>query len=223
MLEKIRLLSALLPIIFFVIFCIRKASKELWVFFVYCVVSFAFDAFLATSIWASEHRFMIWNFFGVFEVVILSYFFYLIINQRLIRAIIVLLSLTYIIFSLFYLRAYNDRYNSIMSAIGSVILLILALCYLIDILKPADVPVSIFTPVFLIVIALLLNISSTLFLTIIANRLTVDEMERYWSINHYSSIVMNILYSSAFVLFNYQQKSKPPESHTVDFTSPNDR
>jgi uncharacterized membrane protein len=110
-----------------------------------------------------------------------------------------------------------------MSAIGSVILLILALCYLIDILKPTDVPVSIFTPVFLIVIALLLNISSTLFLTIIANRLTVNEMEKYWSINHYSSIIMNILYSSAFVLFSYQQKSKPPESHTVDFTSPNDR
>ena len=48
-------------------------------------------------------------------------------------------------------------------------------------------------------------------------------MEKYWSLNHYSLILMNLIISSAFIISRYQQKSKPPESHTVDFTSRNDR
>jgi hypothetical protein len=110
-----------------------------------------------------------------------------------------------------------------MNSIGSVILLILALLYFMNIMKPTTVPINIFTPVFLIVIAILLNVSSTLFLTIIANSLTVNEMEKYWSISHYSNILMNLIISSAFILFHYQQKHKPPENHSVDFSSPDDR
>ncbi len=48
-------------------------------------------------------------------------------------------------------------------------------------------------------------------------------MQKYWSISSYSNILMNLIFSSAFILFYNQQKPKPPESHSVDFTSPNDR
>jgi len=221
--EAIRLLSSLLPIIFFVIFCKRKASKELWVFFVYCIISLIFDVFLAVSAWAFDHRFSVWNFYGILEIGVLSYFFYLIINQRVIKVLILLSSILYIIFSLIYFQIYNDYYNSIMSTIGSVILLILALCYFLNTMKPTAEPVNIFTPVFLIVIALLVNISSTLFLIAITNRMTVGEMTKYWGISNYAIILMNLTVSAAFILFHYQKKSKPPESHTVDFTSRNDR
>jgi len=92
-----------------------------------------------------------------------------------------------------------------------------------NVMKPTLEPISIFTPAFLISIAFLISVSSTLFLNIIANKLTISEMEKYWNISNYSNILMNIIFSSAFVLFYIQQKSKPPESHSVDFTSPNDR
>jgi hypothetical protein len=225
-LEKIRLLSSLLPIVFFVIFCKKKASKELWVFFIYCNISFVFDLFLSVSPWASEHRYLIWNIFGILEIGFLSYFFYLIINQRLIRLLILLFSLCFIIFSLFYSKSdndQNDQYNSIMNSVGSVLILILTLCYIMNSMKQTDEPINILNPVFLIVIAILLNVSSTLFLTIISNHLTVNEMEKYWNISNYSNILMNLIFSSAFVLFYYQHKPKPPESKIVDFTSPNDR
>jgi hypothetical protein len=90
-------------------------------------------------------------------------------------------------------------------------------------MKPTSEPISIFTPALLISIAFLISVSSTLFLNIIANKLTISEMEKYWNISNYSNILMNIIFSSAFVLFYFQQKSKPPESHSVDFTRPNDR
>lgn len=90
-------------------------------------------------------------------------------------------------------------------------------------MKPTLEPISILTPAFLISIALLISVSSTLFLNIIANKLTIIEMEKYWNISNYSNILTNLIYSFAFFLFYYQQKSKSPESHPVDFTSPNDR
>jgi hypothetical protein len=222
-LEKIQLLSSLLPIVFFVFFCKRKATKELWVIFVYFITSLAFDLFLALSLWASDHRFLIWNFFGILENILLSYFFYLIINQRLIRSLILLFSFLYLIFVLFYFKSDNDQFNSTMSAVGSVIILVLSLCYFLNTLKPSVEPTNFFTPQFLIVIALLLNVSCTLFLDLITSRLTFNELAKYWIINSYANILMNLIISSAFILFYNQHKSKPPENHSVDFTSPNDR
>ena len=223
MLEKIRLLSPLIPIIFFGIFCRKRTSKELWVFFVYCLASLVVDLFLATSLWASEHRFAIWNIFAVFEIIILSYFFYLIIHQRVIRIVIIFLAFLYITFYFFYSKSDNDQYHSTIGVLGSIIILIFTLFYIMNVMKPTLEPISIFTPAFLISIAFLISVSSTLFLNIIANKLTISEMEKYWNISNYSNILMNIIFSSAFVLFYIQQKSKPPESHSVDFTSPNDR
>jgi dolichyl-phosphate-mannose--protein O-mannosyl transferase len=111
-----------------------------------------------------------------------------------------------------------------MSAFGSVIILILSLCFFITALKPTAIPVdNIFTPRFIIVVALLLYVASTLFLYIIANKLSEKEMVQYWSINAYSSILTSLIFSIAFIVFKYQNKKPTPESHTVDFTSSNER
>jgi hypothetical protein len=111
-----------------------------------------------------------------------------------------------------------------MSAFGSVIILMLSLCFFIIALRPTAVPVdNIFTPRFIIVVALLLYVSSTLFLYIIENKLSEKELAQYWSINAYSSILTSLIFSIAFIVFKYQKKSTSPENHSVDFTSPNDR
>jgi len=53
--------------------------------------------------------------------------------------------------------------------------------------------------------------------------LSPKEMNDYWVINNYSNILTNILFSTAFLLYRYQNKKHTPESHSVDYTSPNDR
>jgi hypothetical protein len=91
-------------------------------------------------------------------------------------------------------------------------------------LKPTDIPVTnIFTPRFLIVVALLLYVASTLFLYIIVNKLSEKEMLQYWSLNTYASILTSLIISIAFVVFKYQRNQPPFENHQVDFTSPHDR
>jgi len=165
----------------------------------------------------------VWNFFGVIENILLSYFFYIVINQRLIRSAIILLSFSYVIFSFFHFNTNTEQFNSINGAIGLVILLFLCLCYFINIMKPSSTPMNIYTPVFVIVFAMILSISSTLFLTVVSNQFTKNEMQKYWNISSYANILMNLIVSSAFILFYNQHKPKPTESNFVDFTSPNDR
>jgi hypothetical protein len=85
-------------------------------------------------------------------------------------------------------------------------------------------PTTLFSPTFLIVIALLLYVASTLFLYIIAGQLAEKEREKYWSINNVSNIITNLIFSVAFFLNRYQKKNPFPENAAVDFTSfPDDR
>jgi len=221
--SKISLLSSLLPIVFFILFCFKTSIKGFWVIFIYCATSILFDGFVAVSPWGLEHKLLLWNVYAIFEFLILGYFFFLVTKQRLIKILIILFSLLYLIFFFLSYKSDNDQFNSMMSSIGSVIILILSLTYIITTLGPTSIPVDIFTPIFLIVVGILFYVASTLFLYLIANNLSNDEMEKYWRINDYSNILTNIIFSAAFLLYRFQHKNPPPESQTVDFTSPNDR
>jgi hypothetical protein len=141
----------------------------------------------------------------------------------MLRILILIFSTLYFIFLLLFFKADNDQFNSILNAIGSVVILVLSLSYFMYIMKPTTEPVNIFTPVFLIVIALLLYVASTLFLFIIAGRLSQEEMKHYWIILSLTNILVSLIFSTAFLLVRFQKKSSPPENRIVDFTSPNDR
>jgi hypothetical protein len=221
---KISLLSSLLPIAFFILFCFKTSLKGFWVIFIYCTTSILFDVFVAASAWGMQHKLLLWNVYGIFEFLILAFFYFLVTKQRLIRLLIILFSVLYLIFFSLSYRSDNDQFNSMMSSIGSVIILILSLSYIITSLAPSSIPVDVFTPIFLIVVGILFYVSSTLFLYLIANNLSNEEMQNYWRINDYSNILTNIIFSASFLLYRFQHKNPPPESHSVDFTSSkNDR
>jgi hypothetical protein len=84
--------------------------------------------------------------------------------------------------------------------------------------------VSLFSPVFLVVVALIIYVASTLFLYVIASRLSDEEMGQYWSINHIVNILMNVIFSAAFFLNRPQKRNPTLENAAVDFTRfPDDR
>ena len=97
-------------------------------------------------------------------------------------------------------------------------MLLLSLAFFVISMRTSEEPINLLSPVFLIVIALLLYVASTLFLYIIANRLTAREMEHYWGINHVSNILTNVIFAAAFLLFRFQKKNPSPENAAVDFT-----
>jgi hypothetical protein len=117
----------------------------------------------------------------------------------------------------------QNQFNSLNGATGSIIILILSIYYLIVAIKPTAEPINIFTPLFLIVLTILLFDTSTLFLYVVADKLTQSEINKYWSINHYTNIITDILYSVAFLMYHFQKRKLTPENRPVDYTSPNDR
>ena len=223
MLANFSIFSSLLPIIFFVIFCIKKATREVWVIFLCSTASFLIDGIVKLFPWATQHKFLIWNFYSILEFSLYSFFFYLIIRSRKIRLLIITFLLLYLVVFFLSSRAINDEFNSMMSAISSVILIILCLIYFMTTMKPSVEPVNVLTPLFLIVVAIFIYVTSTLFLYLIVNRLSTTEMHNYWKINDYSNILTNVILSFAFILYRFHYKNPPPENHSVDFTSPNDR
>jgi hypothetical protein len=91
-------------------------------------------------------------------------------------------------------------------------------------MKLTSESISFFSPFFLIVIALLIYVASTLFLYVVASRLSDKEMEHYWIINHVVNILMNLIFSLAFISFHSQRKNPSTENTPVDFTRlPDDR
>jgi hypothetical protein len=222
-LQKFSLISSLLPIIFFLLFCLRTKEKGLWVIFFYVITSLFFDAILLTTMWGISYKYILWNIFILVEFSFFSYFFYLTIKLRVVKSLIILCFIIFIITYFLYGGSDKQRFNSLISAIEAVIFLFLSLSYFMIKLKPTAEPVNIFTPIFFAVFAILLYVTSTLFLYIIANSLTLTQFDKYWSINDFANILCNLIYSFAFILYGYQKKSLTPENHTVDYTSPNDR
>ena len=116
------------------------------------------------------------------------------------------------------------QFNSVLSSFSQVIILVLCLIYLFSSMKHSVETINLINPMFLIVVALLLYVAFTLFLFVIANNLSAKEMAEYWgNITIYNNILTNLLFSTAFLLYRFQNKSSTPENQTVDFTSPNDR
>ena len=223
MIQIISLISSLLPIVFFILFCIKTNIKGLWVIFLYSIFSLLSD-FLVTSRWGSHNTYLLWNIYTIVEYSFLSYFFYLTIRLRLVRTLIIVTSTLFFVIFFFLLKSIDIRFNSILSFYSQANILVLCLVYIFTSMNQNTESLNILNPVFLIVIALLLYVACTLFLFIIANKLSEDEMAKYWrGITLYNNILTNLLFSAAFLLYRFQQKNPPPENHTVDFTSPNDR
>jgi hypothetical protein len=222
--QIISLISSLLPIVFFIWFCTKTHIKGFWVIFLYSIVSLISDFFLSSD-WGSNHTFLLWNIYTILEYSILSFFFYIIIKLRLIRALIIIISALFFIVFIILIRSINIQFNSVLSFFSQANILGLCLVYIFSSMKQNSESLDILNPLFLIVIALLLYVACTLFLFIIANKLSPQEMAKYWGgITVYNNILTNLLFSASFLLYRFQHKNPPPESHSVDFTSSkNDR
>ena len=129
----------------------------------------------------------------------------------------------YLIFFVILLKLNSDEYKSTSNAIGSLMVLTLSIYYLINFSVKSTGSESIMSPNFLIVVALMLNVSSTLFVSLISNNLTESELSKYWYITNIAVIGTNILISIAFVMQKYRKIPSPNGNQNVDFTFPDDR
>ena len=202
------LLSPLLPIITFLAFCLRKSSKSLWVIFIYTLLEFFTDIFQSSTKWGNDHNFEIFGIFEIVEYSMFAYFFYLSIDNRVIKKIIVFISiLILLLLTITFIKSEKREFDSITASVESIAIIGLSLIYFFEqINKPQDNFIY-SSPNFWIVIAFMIYMSGTLFLFIIANSLSTKEMEKYWAINNLSNVITNIIFCIAFLVNRFVSRS----------------
>lgn len=206
-------ISYLLPIILFLIFCLKKASKGLWVIFFYLVLSFFVDFLIAASDFGHRNQNTITGIFTIAEFTMLAVFFYLSYSSlQLKRFILVATPIVLIILIVNFLRSNRTDFDSVSASIESIALIIFSIIYFFEEINKPQPYLIYSSPNFWIIIAILIYMSSTLFLFIIANNLSTQERDKYWIINKISSILTNIIFCIAFVRNKYAQSSPSLEN-----------
>jgi len=124
------------------------------------------------------------------------------------KRIVVIVSAAVLIILIFtFLRSNKEGFDSVTASVESISLISLSLVYFYEQISKPQSTFIYSSPNFWIVIALMVYMSSTLFLFIISNNLSVKEMKKYWAINNISGIIANIIFCIAFLVNRFVSRS----------------
>jgi len=189
------------------VFCINKSPRELWVIFFYILLSFSLDFFQYLTPWGQDNHFKIFSIFTIVEYALFTYFFYLIIVNKLIkRAILIVGSITVVILLIIFFRSEKTNFDSISASVESVTLIILSLVYFFSLVNKPNEHFLYASPQFWIVLAIMIYLSGTLFLFVMAHNLSPAEIKRYWFINNISNVITNIIFCIAFLVNRFVKR-----------------
>lgn len=210
MLKIVTFLFYILPIVSFLLFCLKKASRGLWVVFICIVCACVFDVFQRIS--SRENTFTIMGVFTILEFITFSYFFYISVTNKAVKRFIIFTSALVSFFLLFsFIRSDKNSFDSISTSVESIAFIIFSIIYFFEQLNKSTDHFIYSSPNFWVVLAVLIGTAATLFLFILANNLSEKEIEKYWIINNIASIVSNILFSIAFLVNRFVPQNPPSE------------
>lgn len=137
--------------------------------------------------------------FTAIEYAVFSFVLYSIIENRIFKIIIVVCSLLFYLFTLYYLltnQAYS--FDSITASIEAILIVSYSIFYLFDQMNKPQVIFIYQEPNFWFVVAFIIYFSGTLFLFIQASNLDANIRDNFWKINLFLNVAKNILFAIAF-------------------------
>lgn len=218
--SAIVLLSNLLPIILFLVFSVKRAKIELWVIFFYTLFTFVFDWYQSASNFGKEHYEESMGIFTICEFAIFGAYFYLAIINKSIRKLILVLSLLVLAFLVVtFIKSDKNSFDSVSASTESITLIVFCIFFFFEeINKPMPYLMYAF-PNFWIVLGILIFMSATLFLFIIANKLSPQEQTKYWVITRVANIVSNIIFIIGFIRAKYAPTNSTIEKSPLEFSN----
>lgn len=194
--------SAILPIVVFLLLLKKIKDWHLWVIFFYCVLSFSNDTIL---IYRDNRGLRIREFlysFTIIEYLIFAAYLVSILTNKLVKKILLILSTLFTIFCLYIIIGESlKKFDSVQSSISAIILISFCIIYYFEQINQPQFTFIYSSYHFWIITAALFYLCSTLFLFTFAIRLPQQELDYYWIINHISSILKNILFSVAVLIY----------------------
>ena len=214
-LRDISVLSGLLPIILFLVFLRRNKEKNLWVIFLYTVLSLITDiAFRNLPAGDENAEFYLFSFFTIIEYSIFTTFIFLQISSKVVKWFIGIISIGFYGFAIYNItRGQSSNFDSLSASVECVLVILFCIFFFAEEIKNPEVSFIYSSKVFWVTTAVLLYLAATLFLFISAPYFTEEQMDSYWSINFISNILKNILLSIAFILPKH--KSPPPSDRDL--------
>jgi hypothetical protein len=198
-LGKLIFLSYLLCITFFLVFCIKRPKRELYVIFIYILYSLGFD-FVHSAIVDEKLSFLVSSIFTIGELSFCSYYFYLVLHSPVLKKTVLAVScIVLIIILVILLRSEKKGFDSFPASLESITFILFSVIFFFEqINKPQQIFIY-SSPNFWIVLGIMVYMSGTLFLFIMANNLPENELSKYWIINDISNILTNFSFSIAFI------------------------
>jgi hypothetical protein len=210
-LGKLIFLSYLLCITFFLVFSLKNPKKELWIIFIYIIYSLVFD-FLGGKNPGEKYSFYISSFFTIGELLISSYYFYTVIKTPILRRSILAASSVIFLFLLFnFFRSDKKNFDSFSASLESITLIIFCLVYFFEQINKQEQYFIYSSPNFFIVLGIMIYMSGTLFLFVMANNFSEIESRKYWVINNVINFITNISFSIAFLQNRFSRQNHMTE------------
>jgi hypothetical protein len=185
----------------------------LWVIFLYCLISIGTDNiyhYLTSRIYI----FYTYSSFTIVEYTFFALFLYFALKEKAFKYILLGCSLLFYIIAIHNLVTIKtERFDSFSASVEDILLIIYAIFFLYEQITAPDTFYVYYTKKFWIVIGLLIYFSATLFLFIYAATFT-DAQQRtsYWSINNFSDIIKNLLFSISFTMKADKKQPYPMET-----------
>lgn len=180
-----------------------KRNQDLWVrvLLFYVVVCFINDTILL-NLDNFKDRKLIYYVLSVFTIVeysVFAYFLYSIIENKFFRITILVSTLGFYLFVIIYFLSTDYfSFDSISASIESIFIVSFCILFLFDQLNKPQVIFIYQDASFWFVTGLMVYLSGTLFLFILATELDKSVRHNFWKINLFANIVKNILFAIAF-------------------------
>lgn len=204
-------MSAILPIIFFLLFLKRNEKGGLWVIFVYCIISFTTDL---VSKRLAQHipPFYLYSFFSIIEYTLFSLFLLLSFKQKNFKNILLFLSLMFyivVLSNLFRNKTETQSFDSPSASLEAILIIVYSIFFLFEQVKDPSIFYIYYLKKFWIILAFLIYFSSTLFLFLYAATFAKPEKGTYWIINNIFDIIKNLLFVVSFTIKDKKQQYSP--------------
>ena len=200
-----------------VFFLFYQRNKGVWakVLLVYVALCFTNDSVLLPldNVVHQKLIYTILSGFTITEYSLFAFFLYSIIANKTFKLIILIATIGFYLFALYYFFTSSGRsFDSLAASVESILIITFCILYLFDQLNKPQMMFIYQDPNFWFVVGFMVYLSGNLFLFIQANSLHSDIRANFWKIALFSNVVKNILFAIAFST----KKAKPIQGEFGD-------
>ncbi|HUQ96282.1 MAG TPA: hypothetical protein VM010_01365 [Chitinophagaceae bacterium] len=204
--------STLLPILV-VLFLFRKVKDwHVWVIFFYCIYSFTNDSLL---LYRDRRGLSIRTFlysFTILEYLIFALYIHSILASKAIRQVLAVISVLLALACFYFIVTEPlKQFDSVQSAVCALLLISICIIYFFEQINKPQLTLIYASYHFWVIIGILIYLAGNFFLLVFASKFGEKEIESYWIINHISSVLKNILFAIAILIYVKTPKNNKPQ------------